>query len=217
MTPNLRFWLARGAELTTKLRLHLGVLATLRGDDSMPVTLALMDMVAVRPERLHDLMEGAVEKAERDAGFRELMADGYQPPPLDLEVLAGFDAGTLGKAVASMPVVVGKRQADLDDTFSFLTERVRASLPAWKALVGGDDLTLQSFVYAQTECPVACLVIAFQLYRTAALAPLRLPHAVKGLADGFAAGQRSAYLPGLRLEDEWGSGVAELRKRLGIA
>ena len=101
----LKFWLARGAELTAKLRVHLGVLATLKGDDALPVTLALMDLVAKRPERLHDFMEAAVDKAERDPGFNELKADAYQPPPLDLEVLATFEHGTLGRTVALIPVL----------------------------------------------------------------------------------------------------------------
>jgi ubiquinone biosynthesis protein Coq4 len=221
----LKFWLARAAELKSKLRLHLGVLGALTDADAGR-TLALMALVARRPEALHDLMEAAVDKAERDANFNALKADGYQPPPADREVLGTFAPGTLAHAVAmqqagAAPPRLGlgtaPRAANLDDTFEFLLARLTDALPIWRALLDGDELALQAFIYAQTACPLPCLVIAVRLYQTAARSPRQLPEALTSLSRGFRLGEGAPYLLGLRLEDDWGADLATLRHHLGLA
>lgn len=97
----------------------------------------------------------------------------------------------------------------------WVAQRIRQTHDIWHVLTGyapdvPGEIALQAFTYAQLRMPSAWLIAVFGTL-------LKAPRSARAVFEGFARGEKAAFLPVIRFEDMWERDLDEVRRELGIA
>lgn len=144
--------------------------------------------------------------------FMNLYNERYLPKWPTIEELRLCPEGTFGFALFQHLSINGldldlfPRIHDPKDPLDYLNARVYQDHDLWHALLGygtevEDELALQAFSVAQFGAPLGILIISGGLLHLIAKTPGRAANAIRKISEGYRIGEKSRFLPGLKLID----------------
>lgn len=145
--------------------------------------------------------------------------------PIDLESLATFPEGTLGRVLADHCGTSGLDpnlvRVPGEDGADRLLDRLYGTHDLWHVTTGwGNDDTgevgLGGFYVAQLEAPFFVFVLAIILLNTVFIAPATLRPRLDAFVAGYRAGLAAEPLFGVDWESEWETPISDLRHRLRL-
>lgn len=148
-------------------------------------------------------------------------------PKIDLEALRKLPTGTFGRGVADFLDNNGFEPNGFPTTLSntpleYFVARMRQTHDLWHVLTGYEtnvtgELALQGFTLAQVESPFSGLLLAGGLLHLVFYKPLELFSTFERIVEGYHCGKRTRKLVTIKLEQNWGRSLEEVRQELGIS
>lgn len=164
---------------------------------------------------------------QRDPAVAAIIRDRHlrgAPPPM--ERLRGLAPGTLGREVArhidgNGLVAAYYEPVEVVDELTYVLARVRECHDVWHVVVGFvptfvGEAGLKAFEMAQTNRPMAGVVVAAAILRYAVGNPGQQALLMASIAEGHAMGLAARPLLAERWEKAWDEPLAAVRARLGI-
>ncbi|MFO0573145.1 MAG: Coq4 family protein [Polyangia bacterium] len=165
----------------------------------------------------------------RDPECARQIAERYQGPPPDLEVLARLPEGTLGRCFAERMLAQGLKvvfypEFPVVDDLSYIEMRLRSTHDVWHTVTGfgitpAGELGLQAFMLAQLDAPLPAALIGGGLLRSLIGEPppgLETRTILAEVARGFELGLAARPLFAQKWETGWDRPLIEWQRQLGL-
>jgi ubiquinone biosynthesis protein COQ4 len=188
-----------------------------------------------KTESVYDIEDGlrntkatqaAIEFVQKDPAVASLIAERYQPPPLDLDFLAQLPPDSLGYTYARYIRDAGfdpnfYRPIEVVDDASYVLLRMRQTHDIWHIVAGfktdvAGELGLKSFELAQTRRTMAAVLVCGGLLKTLFNTPDQLDEVLDRLASGYRTGMNAQPLLAQKWEENWERSLTEWRELLNI-
>lgn len=166
------------------------------------------------------------------AGLPQAYVEGYLRPPLDIQTLRGYPAGTLGYAFYHQLVDNG-----LDVEILKINEQVPASVRGgipqytgmrilqthdiWHCLTaytvdGLDEIALQGFQLAQLGSAFSANLLSMLLTRATLRHPDTFAYLMQAISEGWQHGRKTPSLLPVKWEQHWADNLDDLRHQYRI-
>lgn len=183
-----------------------------------------------------DTMVGLLSKEELKARgeiikryphFMELYESRYSPPSYDVGSLSKYPAGTLAHAYGIFmsahkfsPDWYPERE--VTDPLAYMRNRINKTHDIVHTLTGygGDpagEIGVQSFYLGQMpDQPMSCAIIASGFLRALGATTAQRARLMHVICEGYEMGKRAQPVLFRKWEEDWGKGIEELRRAVGI-
>lgn len=167
-----------------------------------------------------------IESALNNEDFKKLYKQNYLSPKIDLQKLNQLDKSSLGYAF-SQHMLSHDLAVDffpdikIERPIDYLALRLRQTHDVWHVLAGFDisvegEIGLQAFSLAQTNSPLAALIVAGGILHVLQNEPKKLLSLFNKIVSGYQMGKNCKFLLNYRIEEMWEENLEKLRLDFGL-
>jgi ubiquinone biosynthesis protein COQ4 len=179
-------------------------------------------------ERLQNLglLEAELEAVSKSPAAVEVIKSRKMMSQIDLHMLKAMPEGSLGHTYSTHMLSLGLdpefyKTLEIKDDVSFVMMRLRQTHDLWHVTTGFDtstpgELGLQAFMLAQTNTPLAPLLIGGRLFAVAIKDPQEVPLIIESVATGWRMGKKAKHLFPIDWEKYWQTPLAEFQQEYQV-
>lgn len=177
----------------------------------------------------HKSFQLSLATFREDPHTAELLHTRYLAPEVyDLDALLTLPEDTLGYAFAShmkhyqlKQVFYPPLEKTDNDEISYWRQRARQTHDIHHVVLGfpaidSGEMAISAFYLAQHNVPLSALLLGFGFLYTILREPERIDELMRAIHRGWAAGQQSEKLMGVKWEELWEQPLAEVRRALKV-